>query len=180
MSPKKTGRSSGTDGRRPDDEIEEKLKTYEKRLARLFAELSEIGSRVGGPAAIKEPAPDRVELDSRRQAIGAEIRKVRRKMNELRQRTGKWYRRGDAKTDSAVDQSRREEEEEILCLRRRLSEIANAQVALANEWNKDPTEAKRADFEKEYRRLATQYSKVRAELNHKRSRLRDLKHSRNQ
>lgn len=174
MKIKKTHRSSGDDGHPPDDEIDEKLKTYEERLARLFGELIEIGSGIGGSFTVKEPAHSREALETHRQAIVTEIWQVRQKMNELRQSTGRWYQRAGMEANSALDRSRRELEEKKLRMRQQLSKIADAQVALTNEWNKDPAVAKRAEFEKEYRRLAAEFSKVRAELNLIRARLREF------
>lgn len=174
MTPKKTRGSSGADDGRSADEISKKLQAYEKRLARLFAELGDIGSNVRGSSGAAAPRLSRADLASRKQAIATEIQKVRREMNELRERTGRWHRRAGAEAESASEQSRREAEDEKLRLRRRLGKIADAQVVLINEWNADPAKTKREGFEKEYRRLATEFSEVRAELNRIRERLGEL------
>lgn len=174
MTTKKTHGSSGADDGHQPDEISKKLQAYEERLARLFAELSELGADVRGSSRAVGSGLPTDDLATRRQAIGTEIRKVRSEMNELRKRTGRWYRRAGTAADSDAEQSRRKGEEEKLRLRRSLGKIADAQMALINKWNANPAEAKRADFEKEYRRLAAQYSEVRTELNRIRERLGDL------
>lgn len=174
MTSKKTRVSSGADGGCSVNEISKKLQEYEERLARLFKELREIGSDVRGLSGAAVSRLPKADLAKRKQVIATEIRKLRREMNDLRERTGRWYRRSGPEAESASEKLRREAEEQKLRLRRRLGKIADAQVALINEWNADPAETKRAEFKKEYRRLATLYSEVRAELNRIRERLGEL------
>jgi len=145
--------------------LEKELERYSVRIAQLFATLSELPPR----ESLKS---DRALEVSRQAAeISKEIQLLVKAMNELRDRTGLWFKRDDEEHESESSQLRREAEEEKLRLRQRLGQIADAQVALVNEWNVDPSAAKRQVFEREYRRLAEEYSKTLGELQLVRARI---------
>ncbi|MCK5218144.1 hypothetical protein KAR10_01400 [bacterium] len=146
--------SNGTSGR---ESVMKKMEWYSARLAELFARLSKLPRRESlGPDAATKVAGQAAE-------IWREIRHLSHEMNDLRERTGHWFPREKGNLE-------REAEEEKLQLRQRLGRLADAQVTLVDEWNANPNKAKRQVFEKEYQRLAKEYSEVHTELQHLRDR----------
>lgn len=145
-----------------------KIESYSTRIADLFGKLRELPRRESIESDIA------VKVSKQAAEISKEIQELLKEMNELRDRTGLWYKGNDGDHESESSQLRRLAEEEKLRLRQILGRIADAQVALVAEWNADPSEAKRQLFEREYQRLAEEYSMVRGELQLVRERIAEM------
>jgi hypothetical protein len=156
-------------GGSPEDQIAKEVERYSAKIAELFALLRDLPSP--SPEA---PGAPLSKAQARAAEISADIRRLTRAMNELRERTGGWYRKEGSQPDSDAARLRREIEDEKVRLQQRLGRVADAQVALVAEWNADPVETRREAFEREYRRLAQEYSDVLAEVRRVRKRLTEL------
>lgn len=151
---KQPGRDSDDDATAGGDaeSVAAALEVYESKLAALLRTLEELTDS------------DKTTADQTRAAeISAEIKRINREMNQLRERTGHWHVR-EGESGSPAARARKNAEAEKLELRRTLGRIADDQVALVAKWNANPIESEKPAFEDEYRRLARARSAVLAEL----------------
>lgn len=131
----------------------EAVADYSSRIADLYASLNDLPS-------VATAGADAPAIEAKRAALGAEIRRLVAEMNDLRRRTGHWHE----KPAGPDTEARRQLDADILRLRKDLGRVADAQIALVADWNANPSDERREVFEQEYRRLADEYSSVRAKL----------------
>ena len=130
---------------------------YSDQMAELFGRLAEI------PPPIAEDGTRRsTEDDALAAKLSLEIKRLSREMFEFRTRTGRWHERKQSGTPGD-EQRKRDLETELLRLRSRLCQIADAQVTLIAERNSGSF-SDLEEFTDRYRQLSQEHSEYLAEL----------------
>jgi regulator of replication initiation timing len=172
--------SAGTPSRKPGDlqEIEQDINKLTKRIGSLYDRLNEITQR--RIAVIQESRSaqggetyermrrrleaGRAEIDAISEEIERLVAEADMKFELLRaHQDSEGQRRGDASTGTRGKP--RDQDRELVRLRRRLGRIADAQNEAVRQWNANPDELERHAFEAKLQRLYEEYSEVLAQLN---------------